>query len=288
MSVGTLHPDFTPGGRSSKARGYTAVAHSPYAHQQDFSSDSAAPPASASNLERGTAGNAQTGGMYMTDGDRQAAWTGVSVFSIVLLLALLGVAIATLVVVSHSSEASACHYGAHCQRFGLIDNMGTCNEDGACVGESRGQCDAVIDLAPDDCRPLVYGWTVEAYGLANGSLCWNGLCTYVLEAGLSHDWVCPDGAPGGARYELKARATQRCRDYVFEDPDYTALEAFATCIDSDPVCVYTYRDAGYTALRPTTLPVILNNNSEPVGYAPIAQDWWGDLEQAYLDAKRAH
>lgn len=286
MSGRKLHPGFTPGGSGSAARGYAPVSSSPYTHNQDFSSDSA-PQASASNLERGVAGNARTGGMYMNDSDRQAAWTGATVFTVVALLALIGIGIATLVITSHSSDAHTCHCGESCHRFGLIDDAGTCNEDGVCVGDSRGQCDAVIDLSPEDCRPLVYGWTVEMYNYTNVSLCWNGLCTYALEAGLSHDWICPDGASGGARYELKARGNKRCRDYVFEDPDYTALEAFATCIDSDPVCVFTYRDAGYTKIRPTTPTFILGDDGEPVAVEPIAQDWLGDLAQAYNDAKNA-
>lgn len=242
----------------------------------------------ASNLEKGLNSNALTGGMAMTERETQTASTVGTVALFLLGLATVGMLIAILVMSAHMTDRDIAHPGEECHRFGLIDDKGTFNHDGECVGDSRGQCDAWIEFSPGPelCRPLTYGWTLDFYDLPNVTLCWHGLCMHALGAGLSHDWICPaDGVSpiNGRRYELKERGNKRCLDYVHEDCDVDALEAMATCIGGDPVCVYTYRDAGYTLLHGTQPPFLLNASN--AGNVEAHRSMTDDLVDGYLAAK---
>ena len=243
------------------------------------------PSANPSNLEQGLQHNARTGGSYMTQAERNTAMTAGTVCTFLGLAVVIGLLVGIIVMVAHINDRGIAYEGEQCRRFGLIDNMGHYNADGQCVGDSRGQCDAWFETEPEDCRPLTFGWTVDFYNLPNFTLCWNNLCVYALAPGPSHDWICPGAGANASRYEFKEVGQKHCLDYLAHDEDLPALTAMATCVDEDPLCVYTYRDAKYTILHPEEPPFVLGADDEPTGVTPVADDFVQQLADSYHAAK---
>lgn len=139
--------------------------------------------------------------------------------------------------------------GAQCTDPALVNGTGLCL-DCRCEGEPLGHCTGLsppIDFYPEDCRNLTYSEIVETDNLFTIKYCYLDLCLYMLgpeDAGL---WSCVGDDSG--HYELKKDMAKHCLDYVYHDPDRYLLQSTAFCVTDLPVCVFSYKRAGYRLVR---------------------------------------
>ena len=88
---------------------------------------------------------------------------------------------------------------------------------------------------------------MEIENLFTTSFCYLDMCLWFLgpeDVGL---WSCV-GADHG-HYELKKDMAEHCYDYIYFDEDRTLLDTTAFCVTDLPVCVYSYKRAGYDQIK---------------------------------------